>query len=328
MRTALRGLVLLAAAATAPSPAPLGRLIDLGGYKLHLYCTGKGPRTVVFSPGAGDFSFDWSLVQVQVAPFARACSYDRGGEAWSDLGPKPRTQAQEAHDLWRALKTAKENGPFVLVGQSMGGTVVRLFQEQHPKDVAGMVLVDAAHEDSHLFIRGALRKLREMAKERPVPALRDKLGPGDSLTDSDVAGIKTAIEKYEMKPGIDPPYDKLPPEVQSLRLWALGKYSHFAATDNEYGPEEAARMYALRQRVPHPLGTLPLIVLTRSRSDYPKQLAQQLIAEHEAQQKDLASLSENGRQIVVPDSGHHIQLDRPEAVTTAIRELFEQKTGS
>jgi len=115
------------AEAQQPTPPPPGKLVDLGGYKLHLNCTGRGKRTVVFSPGAGDFSFDWYLVQTEVSKFARACSYDRGGEAWSNLGPAPRTGRQEAYDLGRLLHKAKEKGPYILVGQSAGGTIIRMF---------------------------------------------------------------------------------------------------------------------------------------------------------------------------------------------------------
>jgi pimeloyl-ACP methyl ester carboxylesterase len=171
----------LAAQAQQPAPSPLGKLIDLGGYKLHLNCTGHGKPTVVFSNGAGDFSFDWYVVQGEVAKFTRACSYDRGGEAWSDLGPAPRTMRQEAYDLRRLLHKAKEKGPFIVVGQSSGGTVVRIFQQLYPKDVAAMVLVDAAHEDSRLFINGKLQKARELAKDRPVPPVRDHAVPEDKL---------------------------------------------------------------------------------------------------------------------------------------------------
>src|SRR5437879_5230582 len=115
----LGSLPLTALAQEAAPPQP-GKLFDLGGYKLHLNCTGKGKPTVVISSGAGDFSFDWYLVQTKVAKFARVCSYDRGGEAWSDLGPAPRTRHQEAYDLHRLLQKAHERGPYLLVGQSMG----------------------------------------------------------------------------------------------------------------------------------------------------------------------------------------------------------------
>jgi pimeloyl-ACP methyl ester carboxylesterase len=81
------GLLLTIRAIAAGEPAPLGKLIDIGGYRLHLYCTGQGRPTVVLSPGGGDFSFVWYLVQQQVSKFARVCSYDRADSAWSDPGP-------------------------------------------------------------------------------------------------------------------------------------------------------------------------------------------------------------------------------------------------
>src|SRR5260370_18049664 len=77
-------------------PAPLGKLVDIGGYRLHLYCTGRGKEMVVLSPGGGDFSFDWYLVQQRVSKFARVCSYNRAGTAWRDPRPKPLTPNQEA----------------------------------------------------------------------------------------------------------------------------------------------------------------------------------------------------------------------------------------
>src|SRR5579862_1136334 len=102
--------------ATGP-PAP-GKLVDLGGYRLHLWCTGAGSPTVILSAGSGDYSVDWALVQPRVAQFARVCSYDRSGDAWSDAGPAPNTMRQEASDLRRALEKSGERGPFILVGHS------------------------------------------------------------------------------------------------------------------------------------------------------------------------------------------------------------------
>ncbi|HLK54010.1 MAG TPA: alpha/beta hydrolase [Candidatus Angelobacter sp.] len=324
-------LFLLAVAlvhAQSPTPPVPGRLVDLGGYRLHLNCTGRGKPTVVFSPGAGDFSFDWYLVQSEVAKFTRACSYDRGGEAWSDLGPAPRTIHQEAYDLGRLLHKAKEKGPFILVGQSAGGPVIRLFQQRYPQDVTAMVLVDAFHEDGRLFINGKLQKLRDLAKDRPVPQVRDHSGPGDGLSDEGIAKIKEAIVKYDMKPTIDPPFDKLPPEIQKLRLWALAKYSHFVALDNDFNAEEAETFFKDHQQNPQPLGDIPLIVLSRSRDEYPARFAEQLSAEHRAQQVELAALSRHARQMIVPESGHHIQLDQPRAVVDAIREAISEATHS
>src|SRR5258708_36823740 len=85
----------VSAYSSSADPAPLGRMVDLGGYRIHLYCTGKGKQTVVLSPGGGDFSFAWYLVQQRLQSSVRVCSYDRAGSAWSDPGPQPLTLRQE-----------------------------------------------------------------------------------------------------------------------------------------------------------------------------------------------------------------------------------------
>ena len=81
-----------------PSPPIPGRLVDVGGHRVHLSCSGAGSTTVVFEAGAGAFSIDFALVQPEVAKFARACSYDRAGYAWSQPGPRPRTMRQIAYE--------------------------------------------------------------------------------------------------------------------------------------------------------------------------------------------------------------------------------------
>src|SRR5579872_7259624 len=89
-------------------PAPRGQMVDLGGHRLHIDCRGKGSRTVVIENGFDEFSFDWTLVQSQVASFARVCTYDRAGYAWSDPGPAPRTFDQINLELHDALKKLGE----------------------------------------------------------------------------------------------------------------------------------------------------------------------------------------------------------------------------
>ena len=306
------------------APSQLGKLYDLGDYQLHLYCTGKGQPAVILSIGSGDFSFDWMPVQQRVAAFTQVCSYDRGGEAWSDLGPNPHTRRQEAYDLRRLLNAAGVKGPFVLVGQSMGGTVVREFARQYPRDVSGMVLVDAGHENALFLSPKGLFRERETSKGRPIPAVRDKVGPEDQLSPDTIEQIKASIKQMDFKPEIEPPFDKLPADVQKLRLWALGLLPHFAATYDDFAGEESADTYEWRQKNPHPLGNIPLIVLTRSENNYPPKFATQLIQEHEQQQADLATLSNNSKHVVVPNSGHHIQLDQPQVVADAIQEVFTQ----
>src|SRR6185369_10411833 len=97
-------------AQVAPTPAPLpppGKLIDVGGWRLHLNCTGEArvsQPTVILEAGMGDFSVEWSLVQPGVGRFARVCSYDRAGDGWSDIGPNPRTFRQIVYELHTLLE--------------------------------------------------------------------------------------------------------------------------------------------------------------------------------------------------------------------------------
>jgi pimeloyl-ACP methyl ester carboxylesterase len=304
------------------APPPTGRMIDLGGYKLHLDCTGKGKPTVVLSIGGGGLSTDWALVQSKVAAFTRVCSYDRSGAAWSDLGPKPRTMDQEAFDLHRLLTSAGERGPYVVVGQSLGGMVVRIFAEEHPNEVVGVVLVDAYSEDAQLFTNGAMKRMRLEAENRPIPAPRARATAADGLTRDELQKIEAFMKQYIRNPKIDPPYDKLPQYAQRVRLWALQQPKNYAQ-DDDYMAEISARMYAQDQAQEHPLGGVPLVVLTRDKNkhDYQGPLTASLVKEHEEQQARMTRLSSRGRQIVVPNSGHQIELEAPDKVVAAIHEI-------
>ena len=122
-------------------PAPLGKLVDVGGYRVHLYCTGTGSPTIVIV-GAG-FSFNWGLVQPEVAKFTQVCSYDHSGIGWSESGPKDSCSLRVS-EVHTALKNAGIKGPYVLVGHSLGGLVARVYAGQYPDEVAGMVFVDHA----------------------------------------------------------------------------------------------------------------------------------------------------------------------------------------
>src|SRR5260370_24104603 len=118
--------------------SPPGRLIDIGGRRLHLYCTGKGSPTVILMAGGGAFSIDWALVQPKVAQDTRVCSYDRAGLAWSDPGPADETVEQTISDLHILLKTGGEEGPYLLAGASVGGIYLQAYQRAFPKEVAGL----------------------------------------------------------------------------------------------------------------------------------------------------------------------------------------------
>src|SRR5947207_6821784 len=158
-----------------PFPAP-GRLVDVGGWRLHLNCTGDArpaQPTVILETGVGDFSVEWSLVQPGVARFARVCSYDRAGDGWSDIGPHPRTFRQIVYELHTLLDKAGVKPPFVLVGHSYGGWLVRLYASTYPAEVAGMVLVEAGADNPlRMLPDGKLVRSADLATGRTIPTVK------------------------------------------------------------------------------------------------------------------------------------------------------------
>jgi pimeloyl-ACP methyl ester carboxylesterase len=120
-----------------------GRLIDVGGHRLHLECTGSGSPTVVLEPGAGNMSSDLALITPVIARETRVCVYDRAGRGWSDPASSPQDAARITADLHTLLQRANEPGPYVLAGHSFGGLYALTFADRYPQDVAGLVLVDS-----------------------------------------------------------------------------------------------------------------------------------------------------------------------------------------
>src|SRR4249919_3553378 len=120
-----------------------GQLIDVGGYRLHIHCTGSGSPTVVLQPGGGDMSSAMGWIAPAVADHTRVCVYDRAGRAWSDPSDTTQDGEQIATDLHTLLHRANVPGPYVLAGHSFGGLYVMSFARQYPQEVAGVVLVDS-----------------------------------------------------------------------------------------------------------------------------------------------------------------------------------------
>ncbi|HEX7173751.1 MAG TPA: alpha/beta hydrolase [Pyrinomonadaceae bacterium] len=314
-------------AAGASTPTAPGRMVDVGGYRLHLNCVGRsGGPVVVLLAGGGDFSFDWSLVQPAVSRFARVCSYDRAGLAWSDLGPVPRTMRQEAHELRALLERAGVRGPYVLVGHSFGGLIARVFAERYASDVAGVVLVDATSEDTTLMFGGKLVRVREGAKGKAVPPPRT-LQDSPPLPPAD-ADLKQAELNRQVfgPPKINPPFDKLPKQAQALRLWALSNPKLSAASE-DFWADELQAMYVATGKTKHQLGDMPLVVViphTKGDDRPPDGVSAadwaRLRSEKRQQKLAFADLSRGGKVVFAEGSGHHVQLDAPEVVVGAIRE--------
>lgn len=304
--------------AQAAAPQPDGKMVDIGGHRLHFDCTGHGAPIVVVETGMGDFSFDWVLVQNRVSQFTRICTYDRAGYAWSDPGPKPRTFAQINLELHDALEKLGERGPFVLVGHSYGGPVVRNFAAVYPRDVAAVVLVDSAVEGMRVGIGGKKTiQLGVNVKPRAIPAPRERLTGSDKP--------QAPPDNQPQPPNeLHPVYKSLPAAQQALHLWAQAQPGLEDAENSQR--EWSEQYFALWLANPDrtSLGKLPLLVLTRENGGYEDAdvPAAQLEQERKEGQSKLAHLSTNSRQIIVP-SGHNMNLEDPAAVSDAIHQAVE-----
>jgi len=286
---------------------PPGEMVDVGGYSLHLYCTGEGGApTVVMDSGAGGSVLDWQLVQPEVAQFARVCTYDRGGAGWSEPGAQPRTSQQFVEELHTLLGNAGVQGPYVLVGHSLGGTNMQFYASRYPDEVAGMVLVDSALEDLDLL------SITESLQGSPV-------------------GIKIyattgVVRLVNMLGPVGYPFSELPSDSADEAL-AIG-----SGTRQLY--ESADEVSSLRESfeqqlaAPISLGDKPLIVLTAG----PLQLEGMGLSQeqmdrmdeaHTLSQAALTQGSQNSEQIIAEDSGHYIQLEQPDLVIDAIRQVVD-----
>ena len=172
---------------------------------------------------------------------------------------------QIVYELHTALKKAGNKGPYVLVGQSFGGLLMRTFAGQYPKEVAGIVLVDSTHEDTTLYMNGKIQRMRELSQGRTIPPIQTAIRAADKALPSEQIKKLEDFLKQIGPPKIDPPFDRLPLSIQEVRLWAKSQPQHYVADDDPYWGEEFAEFYADRKTKEYPLGDTPLIVLTRGK---------------------------------------------------------------
>ena len=152
-----------------PPYSPPGKMIDVGGYRVHLNCVGSGRPTVMIL-GAG-YSFDWSMVQSAVT-FARVCTYDPPGTVWSDAGPAPTCDGRVT-EIHKMLVNATIDGPLVLVGHSIGAVFARLYATRYPADTVGMVLVD--HAGRYRIVSGQDAQPAQLGRRITTPTGEESL---------------------------------------------------------------------------------------------------------------------------------------------------------
>ncbi len=283
---------------------PPGQLVDIGGRALHARVLGEGDLTVVFEAGLGGSSFDWWAIAPEVAEFARVVAYDRAGMGWSEPAAPPRDTYAMVADLEALLRTLNIEPPYVFVGHSMGGYIVRVYHSRHPNDVAGMVLVDASHEEQWDKIPARFQYLLRGSEyiTRGVGAL------------AHVGAPRFVANAF---PGSFPgELEILPTEIRRNLRSRLVRPAYARSVADESASIIAGAAQVRETRTD--LGDMPLVVLTSSESADSETGP---IATWETLQQDQASLSTEGVQRTVPDTSHYVHLDAPDAVVEAVREV-------
>lgn len=283
---------------------PPGRMIDIGGRRLQLDCRGAGSPTVVFEAGQNiDGALSWSAVQPGISTHTRTCAYSRAGLMWSDASGATPSARQVAQDLHEALARAGEHGPYVLVGQSIGGLFATTFTRYFGAEVAGLVLVDPSHPEQ------AARVASYMTEKRSVRArIAIHLAWSGLLR----AAAPLLVPQAPNQTAHD---------VQAIRAFAPVSMRTLLA-EGDATDAVLAEAGAFRD-----LGDRPLLVLTAMAPYTAAELQDMKITPAQGREvlvlwkrmhDDMTTWSSRGHHQLVPDSGHDIQFERPEVVSAAV----------
>lgn len=287
----------IASASDGRNHSAPGELIDVGGYRLHLNCTGEGAPTVILDAGLGGSSLDWSLVQPELSRTTRTCSFDRAGMGWSDPGQGERTPAHIADELAMLLDRGDIDGPYVLVAHSLAGKNARVFARRHREDVVGLVLIDARHEyvdeqtsasEQEAFLAALDGQSFQYGAARRLGIVR--------LFGDQFAGVRSMPA----------------PMRRDIALMATRPEAVAATTEEAHA--RAASDDVLRNAPS--LGDPPLVAIAAGVN-----MSEPRWAEG---QRRLAALSTSGRLIVAEGSSHAVAWDDPGLVIATILEVIAE----
>lgn len=309
----------VAQASPAAAFATPQQRVDIGGRKLHLYCSGTGAITVVFDAPSGDGGWSWFKVQPDVARHTRACVYDRAGLGYSDPAARPNTAGNAVDDLHKALQAAAIKPPYLLVGNSLGGANVQLYAYRYPAQVKGLLLVEPQTETETARLDkvtgGKIKQIHAMVKEHDAACL------GEAKK-----GFKQGSEALSNCVGdplafYGPELGKAVASIETTSAYwrtRIDEYNAIATSD--------AQLRAARKR----FGDLPLLVLTRGVSPYavpgqPQSALNKAMEDENAKiHQEIAALSSKGQQRVIAGASHVIQAEQPAAVVEAVLDVLGQ----
>lgn len=274
-----------------------GKLYDVNGTPMHLYCTGQGSPVIVLETGLGDDFTIWAKVQPALSKITRVCSYDRAGWGWSPRRAGPRDADTISAELHQLLAAAGVQTPFVLMGHSIAGLYLRSYAMHYPAQLAGLVLIDAATPLQNDRLPQSLITIQD-AQRRDLPYQEALMALGWYR----VQGLCTDV----------------PPGMESAGAWIRAD----SCVPSQMGAM-AAELDALRtsgNETIHagPFGQLPILIFSRDPdvvpSNWPAPVAKANAVVWTQMQEESKALSTNSRRIIAKRSDHYVHIDRPELV--------------
>ena len=290
---------------------PPGQLVDIGGFCLHALVLGEGAPTVLLEPALGGFALQYAHIQSAASAFTRVVAYDRAGQGWSDASPNPRTPDHLADELRTLLGSLNLQPPYLLVGHSFGGLLVRIYAGFHPEEVAGVILVDSSDVAMYDSFPDLDKNVSQMATMIRLQKFAGRLGLGKLLAKLSLGSTAWSLPKEDLDIFL---------ELASRPRHLETTLAEFSQHRSYFGPESV---------VPRSLGDKPLVVVTAGNSVSGKGkvgnlTGDQMNARHQIWQKELLQLSSQSEQVIVSGATHLSLLTQPEdadQVVDAIRRM-------
>ncbi|HTV84332.1 MAG TPA: alpha/beta hydrolase [Dyella sp.] len=285
---------------------PPGRMYEVDGHAMHMYCTGTGSPTLVLDAGLGDDWTVWSKVQPELSKTTRVCSFDRSGLGSSDLLPGAHDANTLADQLHALVGRAGIQKPFVLVGHSIAGLYARAYASRYPDDLAGMILIDSSTPD----------QLARMPKE-----VREAAIPNFFLQSWTVRlGIARALGQCS----------EVDPAMEAVKGWVLANMCNPSITDAGIEEYKGVDLSNAETRHTGPFGHLPILIFSEDPAKPPTDwglspaVMKQWAALWNQMQEELKRLSTDSRRIIAKGSGHYIQVERADLIDREVPLFIDQ----
>jgi pimeloyl-ACP methyl ester carboxylesterase len=297
-----------------------GSLFDVGeDRQMYLSQKGTGSPTIIFESGIAATSQNWAHVQQLVSTLTRTVTYDRGGLGWSSASNSDRTPSNIVRELRTLLQLARVPPPYILVGHSFGGLVVRRFAAEHPDEVLGVVLIDPMRPEEwppfNASQRGMLERGIRLAgiavscalfglARLVITSLLCRSGRTSRIS----SRIFSRAAGQHILDRITSEIGKMPREVWPIVAahWSTPQFYRSLAAHLRAVPASVREMQTMK-----PIEDIPVLLFTAGDAEPFSSDA-------------LRRIGSSTQQIIAANSGHWIHLDEPDLVLEAIRSMINQ----